>query len=98
MKTFTTKFKGQPITITEDILNELQECFNVHEILHLTAFQQAWKEYHGVELSDTPIKDVEYYANDFVWWALSEGKEYCYNLIGLVDSDGNIYDEYKELV
>lgn len=55
----------------------------------------AWREYHGQELSETPISTVEYYANDFVWWVVTENKENYFNVIGLVDCDGNLYHEYK---
>lgn len=95
MKSTTVTINNKPIVITPEILDQLQETFNVHEVLNNDTFINAWREYHGENLSSTPISTVEYYANDFVWWVLTGNKEICFNLIGLVDSNDNLYDEYK---
>lgn len=95
MKTITVSINNQPFIITPEVLDQLQETFNVHEVLQNQFFQDAWREYHGQELSETPISTVEYYANDFVWWVVTENKKNYFNVIGLVDCDGNLYHEYK---
>lgn len=56
--------------------------------------EKAWLEYEGGDKLPA-IDHMEYYATDFVDWVLGEQKSEYYNLIGLVDENDQIFEEYR---
>lgn len=81
--------------IDNEKFSELSDCFDVHQILDNEIFCKAWIEYEGIKPTYENIIHIENYSNDFVRWVIFEQKSIYYNLIGLVDQNGNIFDEFK---
>lgn len=79
--------------ITEDMFTMLTDSFDIHEVLGGAKFEKAWLEYEGGNKLPA-IDHMEYYATDFVDWVLVEQKSEYYNLIGLVDENDQILEEY----
>ena len=84
------------IEVTDTLLENLKENFNISEWFHNDLFAKAWSEYKGVSFELDQRADAEYYASDFVWWVLTESREEYYNMIGLVDVDDKMYDWLKQ--
>lgn len=84
------------IEVTDTLLENLKENFDISEWFHNDLFAKAWSEYKGVSFELDQRADAEYYASDFVWWVLTESREEYYNMIGLVDVDDKMYDWLKQ--
>lgn len=80
--------------ITEDMFRDLTDAFDIHNVMDIPVFEKAWLEYEGGDKLPA-IDHMEYYATDFVDWALVEQKSEYYNLIGLTDENDQIFEEYR---
>lgn len=80
--------------LTEDMFTMLTDAFDIHEVLGGATFEKAWLEYEGGDKLPA-VDHMEYYATDFVDWVLAEQKSEYYNLIGLVDENDQILEEYR---
>lgn len=81
-------------TITEDMFRDLTDAFDVHNVMDIPVFEKAWLEYEGGDKLPA-VDHMEYYSTDFVDWVLTDQKSEFYNLIGLVDENDQIFEEYR---
>lgn len=93
-KTWNVAVGNVAYTITEDMFTELSDAFDIHNVMDIPVFEKAWCEYE--EADKLPAIDhMEYWATDFVDWVLRDQKSEYYNLIGLVDENNQIFEEYR---
>lgn len=82
--------------VTNELLDYLQESFDISEVYNNKLWEDLWFDYSDKRYDYTQQGEAEYFANDIIKYILWNSKQKYYNLIGLIDENGNIYEWLKQ--